>query len=1354
MQTDFRSKETVIKRFNEAMYDLALAIIESRNGNIDLFSKHKKDAGEAISQTLEYALKNHLSRNLTERVKSVFRLNYQNLPTLIEMYLRDDGAEGDYLYSTIDETTNPTVDFGFLKQNKSAVTNASKHEGKDADLNTQIKYIEEVRKFIEQYIDNEAKLKTIQDFDKVDISTWDLFYTACDRFNLDDRSFILVIGPNLNIDKAYLKNLSLPKWDVVIDFDYNSESNGFFSSSYKGGEVSPHVIKASDLPDTNSFSRFSSTHYHFFGNNFKGSGESEPRDFLEWNRKLSRNTEFFLKSYSEVLANQKNIVVILYDSRKHVDFICQKLQLHLGENVLFVFANDPNGNLEQVCKDFNGTRVGITLPQIADGFAQFSSNFGQFNPYKGKFLVPYLESSETADVTGILPAEVFSQLEEFFEVVHKGLPESEEYEDRRPFLSGETKISWYGLKNRFDAERATFAKKSLRQIEKTIESGRGKISLIHEAGFGGTTLARRLAWEVHNDYPTLILKKYKENKVRERIVDLHQRTRKTIFVVMEVPQTITLDEVDSLYRSIPQTRPVVFLIVRRGKPNSNDLTVSDWGNDVSELVKAYQPFLSEYSDSILQERKEKELSELINSTESYKKTPFYVGLITFEERFFALKDYIRNFVLEVREKDEQKKVLAYLSICDDYLGQGLPSSFFKTLFKTPSQDILLLDKYFSRDSSIVDSLLVSTQEGNHKFWKIKHNFFSKELKKQILSGNSDNPEIWKQGLSDYCVKLIEDSVSESNTSDYIQETLQKLFIGNRKDRAGEDFTTIIKDIESIDDREKIFLSLKNCYPDNPHYCSHLARFYAYHNKNRDKALQYADEAIRLSELDGSQDSLLYHIKGMCLRSIAYDEIDKHRNLIYQEQPIPDGRYHEVIEKLIPQAATMFEQARAIQKKQHRLDEYGFIAHIQLLIRGIDYGVVISKLNKPDFFSKNMEPFSEWLDLSETLLEEVRRINFTDDDSGKIEECINEIMAFYENYEQILQNLRNQLDKGKNPSRTRRQIVRTYLRKDEDFYRDQKVISSILGLMEQNIENEPDNETNFYLWFLAARHSKLSIDEALSKFAKWKAISKTIDAIYYFYILKVFRALQGYSESIIEAANLIKECKARGRANITPYEWYGKGNELTKFVNKNTLNRDNKSDKLELVKGYFTEYLHDGNGRIVVADKLDVFFSPTQAKLTTSDLNKEVEFYLGFSYDGLRADSYSVRIKDHEPRNNDPDFELSNTDEEEKELSITSFTDRIAGLSKLGTMKVSGLQKSSSEGTAKRLFGKVVDLQYPPNYVMGNIMSEFGKKYFFHKSNESPEIFKSLKIGSDVSFETKYTEKGPLAFDIKIENKDT
>lgn len=56
------------------------------------------------------------------------------------------------------------------------------------------------------------------------------------------------------------------------------------------------------------------------------------------------------------------------------------------------------------------------------------------------------------------------------------------------------------------------------------------------------------------------------------------------------------------------------------------------------------------------------------------------------------------------------------------------------------------------------------------------------------------------------------------------------------------------------------------------------------------------------------------------------------------------------------------------------------------------------------------------------------------------------------------------------------------------------------------------------------------------------------------------------------------------------------------------------------------------------------------------------------------------------------------------------------------------------------FGKIIDLRYPPNYLMGEIEIEFGKRYFFHKDNENPEVFNALEIGSPVSFLPKKTKK--------------
>jgi len=1340
--------EECIKRFNESVYEFYLAEKSKNRSDDDHSLRSYRNAAEAISQAIEWLLKYYLSRHLNEREKKFLKYK-PTIKDLIEKFIDDDGGPGNYFYSTIQNNDDPTVDFKFLLENKGRLTNYAKHNGEKPDIKTIQSYIEVTRNFIKEYIDPKARLNHKTDFEKNNSANWDLLYSTCDRFDSSERTLILVTGRNQNIDAHNLRSLSLPRWNLVIDFDYYSEKDGLYKAAFSTNDPPPHRYKISDNIDVNSFSPYSETHYHWFANNFAGSGETEITEFNEWNKKYAKRAEIFIKSFAEVLSGQKTIVLFLLDSRRHADALCRIIHQHFGNTTTFVFANDLKNQLEQVSEDWNGMKINISLTEIAEGLNDYSSNFGVLRHDSGKYVIPHMELSETK-TSGELTLAEFAQLEEYFEVIHKGLPSQEAGEgERREFLTGSDKISWYGVKKGFDVQRKNFQKSFIKPLERIFENGRGKITLLHDAGFGGTTVSRRIAWHFHEEYPTLILKKYRDVKVKELLTTLHQKTRKTIFVVLEVPKAITLDDVDNLYQSISQARPIVFLIVKRGKPKSeSDLVVIDWGNDVIELINAYKPYLDEYDNDVIRNRKTKELDEIIHSKEASKKTPFYVGLLTFEEDFFAIKDYIQKFCIDIINKEAQKKALLYLSICNDYIDQGLPNSFFKKLFKAERGEVLQLDKYFSVDSGIVNALLSSSQEGAHKFWRIKHNFFAKEIKTQLLSGLSDNPEIWRQGLTDICYNFIWDSVQDGNTPEYIQDVLQKLFIGNRKDRIGTDFTIIIHDIDSLDGKEKVFKALKDAYPENPHYCSHLARFYAYHNKNRELALRYADEAIQLSITAGNEDPLLYHIKGMCLRSNIYDTMEKHISSKRLNQPIQSGNYLEVLNILIPQCLEQFQLSIELNKRSNKSDEYGFVAQIQLLIRAIDYGIILSGKSKVDFFKTNQEPFSEWLDIAESLLEEVKRINIDDDESGKIEDCVNDILKFYENYEQILQNLRSQLDKGKNPPQTRRQIVRTYIRKKEKYFSDPKIIRNILSLMEANIDSEPDNEKNFYLWFQAARQSSVSLEEAIDKISKWNANSNAIDAVYYFYILKVMRALQGYSEAAQDAWNLIRECKQKGKSNIAIYEWFGKGSDLRRLVDRNDVSAENRDEKLQLVEGYFTEYFHDGSGRITIVDKLDVFFSPTQAKLTSGDLNQPVEFYLGFSHDGLRADSYSVRIKGSEPRNTEQlfDHKRRSSSTQPKHLNSEINIEKIKELKVLGKIDVSEKKVSKKN---HRQMGKVVDMQRPPVYMWGKIQNEFGKHLIFHRDNEVDDVFNNLKIGDEVTYEAKQTDKGLVAFHIEI-----
>lgn len=1211
----------IISRYNEGIFDLASAERASRISDENNHEKHLRDAGEAISQATEWALWYHIKRKFPSATKP------RTIKELIDYY-----TDGRNLRDSKLSHSNEEVDFENLIHKKGPLTNKAKHEGAKPDFETQKWYAEETRKFIKLYLDSEAQLTTIESEMELTNDTWGAFYAACDKFKEEGRNLILVIGETLNnFNEIWLKQLTLPKWNLIIDYDYFSESKGFFHKAYANIATAPHKIKAADIISNDDMSQYTRSHYHFFINNFDGSGFTREQDFGRWDRQYGRNTEAFLKSFGSVYSNQKNIVVILYKNRRHVNFLCEKIQRYFDGDTSFIIADDPENVLSTIRDDFKAVKIDISIREILDGLRNHSSNFVADNNLSNSYFIPYIDKTETA-TSGELSLNEYGRLEEYFEVLHTNLPDHFE-QNAIDFLSGKEKISWSGLKLGYDVEPRDFNRSYIKKISEALVNTRGKLVLLHEPGYGGSTLARRIAWHFHMDYPTLILKKYSEEKVRDLIISIHEKTRKTVFVIMEIPQTISQDEANLLFLSI--SRPVVFLTVKRGKyinktDKDSPLCVTDWGNDIQSLIQKYIPYLKEkyLEGSIPYNAKVAELKKLASSTDPDTKTPFYVGLVTFEQDFKGIESYISNFVAEIKKNKTHKKLITYLALCDRYLGMGVPTNILRSIVSADTETVFELEKYFDGSSFITSNLLYcDNTHPRNKEWKIRHSFFSRELLKQLLGASSVDPNHWKCGLAEVCEGFIEDTASEAESSNYLHDILQKLFIGTNADRSGEQFTTLINDISIAEGKERILKKLTDLYPENPHYCSHLARLYAYDPqlKNTKKAIELADRAISISERNGRKDHLLYHIKGMCMRSDVYDKINIQLTNINKGISADQGEYDNIIFGLIPQAEAQFEISRKIASDQNQLDEYGFVAHIQLLIRAIDFGAKVAGKSMQEFVVKNNNPFSEWIDLAETLLNDVKKINL-DNDRDKINECENSILAFYGQYSQIIQNLNNLLDRSQTPTIIRRQLVRAYARKNTDYRNDSKTIRRMMVLMEENINAEPMNDRNYLLWFQAARYSTMSLAEVINKLSQWKTAGATIDASFYLYILKTLRALDGYSEAVYEAKELIKETKAKGKSNVRPTEWLGKGRDMHRLVHYTEINNDNRESKLQLVEGIFTQYRHPGSGSITIANGIDVFFNPTQAQLTSNDLNARVLFYLGFSYDGPKADSASVKLK--------------------------------------------------------------------------------------------------------------------------------
>lgn len=137
--------------------------------------------------------------------------------------------------------------------------------------------------------------------------------------------------------------------------------------------------------------------------------------------------------------------------------------------------------------------------------------------------------------------------------------------------------------------------------------GDRSLMLIHEPGFGGTTVARQIAYDLHDKFPTLVLKQYKGVSLKTQLEHIYDITSKSVLVIAEIPQVVSNEEFDRLKDQLSSTRPILLLGVKRGTPSKdkavNNLVVTDWGTDVCLLVDKFKPYLNRYPSQIQKRRR-------------------------------------------------------------------------------------------------------------------------------------------------------------------------------------------------------------------------------------------------------------------------------------------------------------------------------------------------------------------------------------------------------------------------------------------------------------------------------------------------------------------------------------------------------------------------------------------------------------------------------------------------------------------------------------------------------------------------------------------------------------------------------
>jgi hypothetical protein len=1049
------------------------------------------------------------------------------------------------------------------------------------------------------------------------VVNWDQFELACHHFD-KNRLYLFVLGPKKYENEEAWPFLAHLPISLVLDFDPQTAQNGVYSV------VSPAMRRNRDrfvnlwtLGNESDLVPERACYWYAA----KGLRDRESTlcngDWRRWNRKYGTALTGLMDRFVRASGGRPLTVVILWYAPEYVREVCSMVDRTFGDLANYVFAVPEAERYAGLASQFEGETIGLRIEDVLYGIAQ-----------NVDFSVPMSPLSAIPRSDGgfhILREDDLSWLSVDLQILHTNieLEPTPDREVRYDYLRGAT-INWADLAGHYDADREITSQ--LKELVKRDLSSRKahRINLYHWPGAGGTTVARRVAWDLRRVYPVVLLRRITPGETVERFREVFQSTGQPILAVVEGSDA-TPAQIDQLYKeAATENLPVVFLSVLRTFDRKSGSRRSVFLGQNLSRVETHN-FIEQYSRAVPERGSQ---LESFRDRGRRERTPFLFALTTFEKDFVGVTDYLKDRLDAANPV--QTELLTFLSLAYYYGHKPVLGQFFAAHLGIPEDRSVRIE-------SILDEpqLELVLEEENGK-WRPVHQIIAEETLKSVLSGSYEERRNWKRQLTNWAINFIK--ICRKGTlvpSDELIDLLRRVFILRDEsellgtENAGSSrFSKLIDDIQTKEGRLSVLQTLVEYFPEEAHFWGHLGRFYSRIMKDWGAALEAVEKAVGLSP----HDPILHHMKGMCYRQKIYDIMWKSGNLSSRE-PV-EAKIRELSENSLE----AFEESRELDPESW----YGYVSPIQLLINILDWGYQESGCDSRAEFLGLISSgwYRDQLDEAESLLAELRTIRRGEKPSGYTLDCQARLNRIYDDYSRALQdwtNLLGRRDVYAPP--IRRQIVRTYLaRRERDWSSlERREIERIVDLMEQNLREEPDSEHNLRLWFRAYRLSaRRNIDLALDRLAHWRALGDSQDSYYYLYILHVIKAIEGASIEKVRAEDLIKQSsqKARDRRNRTrSFEWLGKGEGLERLVHYTELGEWDKTkdfygetSRLARVEGRITQINAPEAGTIELKScGLHAFFVPAKSGARKGrDENRLVTFYLGFSYDGLRA--WSVHLK--------------------------------------------------------------------------------------------------------------------------------
>lgn len=1021
--------------------------------------------------------------------------------------------------------------------------------------------------------------------------------SACGQFSGECLTIALIDGT----DHHRIHNPKFSAWDVIIDFDPFSDRGGLFEAATKF-DTKHRWFAEND----GTIAKTVSTLW------IPGISLASPSGFVpdmslrQW--RSSRLLEIRRAIQDVISSHPGSVTVVQFDEPgSRMRAVVESIVDIAGDRAELVVVSQAGetelADLDPIRHIVDPIQTLLQLP------ARPSSRMGE-----GAVVtipggapgerVPLNESSLNwyADVGDLLHSEVESAFEE-------------EERLEGDFYLGR-KISWLELAEGRDIPRKAMLFHKEKIEHRMSQRGTYRETLKHVPGSGGTTVARRLAWELHYSHPVLVIEEVRATgPLVERISALAELTRRQCVVLLE--QASDAAATDLYNQLTARSTPVTLIIVSRRNSQFN----VDASKGVGPLSRAERAEFTRVFSALAIDAKAKERISGIGLPGGDPAVPFFYALNAFQANYEGLAPFVAASVAQHR--DAVRSSIADISLVHRFARKALPARVISVFQGAPYQNNQAVRKNFS---NLAENLLLEEPLGS---WRTSHTLVADELVKQLLGSlEGAVARDWKNDLFSRSRDLIV-RISEAYPDvvpDAVLALLRSLFI-ERDSHEELDaapralFSELVKTIPTYSEREELFAALNEYFPDQSHFMAHHARLRSYQGKDYSGARRLIDSALEISPRDAN----IANIKGVVVRNEIYRNLDTNPQAWWSD----DIEYRTSLNALIREALNCFIES---EKLEGGRTEHNAVLIVSMAVR------LVSRLKPRDltlgqFLTKpSSTVLAESLDEAEEAVGRIEEIAGDASLSDRVEGVLTDYRGVREdNPESLLQGWRNILDttRGhKGPIRSR--LARLYWDKSNNG-RDVNSAKKAFDMLNENLRDDPYDARSIRLWLQVGRHVGATLDQAAIHCARWVEVDRGRQSLYYDWVVSALLCLDGRLGERPNYERKLDLLRAAGRdmRNFRDvFEWVGHGEGLGKLINAKDprLDRWDRKDKTTTKPGCIRrtearvkKITARQSGWLRLDHGLDAFFTPHASGLQQGkDEEALVTAVMGLTHDGLVA----------------------------------------------------------------------------------------------------------------------------------------